>query len=414
MARKKRRKRKANKKTLLVTADIGKKSHHIFFTTPDGEEVKPFPVPNSREGFEKLWEKILNFRDRNGLESVLFGFESSGPYAEPLTHFMDARGAKLTQVNPKHTKKYKEVLDNSPEKSDWKDPRVIADIIKMGRGLSVIIPRGHAADLRRLVHCREHLMKHRTMLYNRIHGCLSIVFPEYNKFLDITTKSATWLFREHGTPKKILALGEEELRKKLKEKSRGKLSSAKIEGLFQAAMESIGIQEGHVGSEIEIKHLYKQVESTDGSIKEIEGKMAEILEQIPASRHLLSIPGVGKNTAATLIGEIGDFRNFRSAREVIKLAGLNLYTVSSGKHIGKIRITKRGRGLLRKALYFAVLGMIRRNGYFGKLYKNYIKEGKKPKVAMIILARKLLVIAFALIRDEKDFDSSLNHDEKAA
>jgi hypothetical protein len=46
-----------------------------------------------------------------------------------------------------HTKRVKEISDNSPLKTDGKDPRVIADIIKLGRALSVVIPEGHAACL---------------------------------------------------------------------------------------------------------------------------------------------------------------------------------------------------------------------------------------------------------------------------
>jgi transposase len=403
MARKKRRKKRVNEKTLLVTADIGKNAHHVYFVTPDGKEVMPFPVPNNRDGFDSLWEKIVNFRDANCLESVLFGFESSGPYAAPLTHFMDARGAEITQINPMHTKKMKEVIDNSPEKSDRKGPLVIACIIKMGSGLNVIIPRGHAADLRRLAQAREHIMGLRKRLYCKIHECLAIVFPEYD-ILDVKTKTAAWLFKNHATPRRIAELGEDGLLKNLKMVSHGNMKTDKIKKLYAAAINSVGVQEGLIGFEIELKHLYEQVESADRSIVEIEGKMAEILGKIPCSRYLLSIHGIGTVIASILIGEIGDFQMFRNAQELIKLAGLNLYSVSSGKHVGKIKITKRGRGLLRKTLYFAVLSMVRSGGFFHERYKKYLDAGKPPKSALTILARKLLVIVFALVRNETCFE----------
>ena len=54
-----------------------------------------------------------------------------------------------------HTKKMKEVNDNSPLKTDDKDPRVIADIIRLGRALTVVVPEGDAASLRRLNNARE-------------------------------------------------------------------------------------------------------------------------------------------------------------------------------------------------------------------------------------------------------------------
>ena len=58
-------------------------------------------------------------------------------------------------MNPMHTKRLKEVNDNSPGKTDNKDPRVIADVIRLGRALTIVIPEGEAAYLRRLNNARE-------------------------------------------------------------------------------------------------------------------------------------------------------------------------------------------------------------------------------------------------------------------
>jgi len=70
---------------------------------------------------------------------------------------------------------------------------------------------------------------------------------------------------------------------------------------------------------------------------------------------LLSIKGLGTVTVAGLIGEVGDFKKFRTQSEIMKLAGLDLYEVSSGKWKGRRSISKRGRSLLRKILYYGVL-----------------------------------------------------------
>jgi hypothetical protein len=70
---------------------------------------------------------------------VLVGYESTGPYAESLVHYLANKQVKIVQVNPLHTKKMKEVNDNSPLKTDDKDPRVIADIVRLGRALTVVV-----------------------------------------------------------------------------------------------------------------------------------------------------------------------------------------------------------------------------------------------------------------------------------
>ena len=85
-------------KALIVTADIGKDKHFGYWRCPDGTDVKPFAVPNNRAGFGEFWERVSRAQQLHNLDGIIFGFESTGPYAEPLAHFMRARGAELVQV----------------------------------------------------------------------------------------------------------------------------------------------------------------------------------------------------------------------------------------------------------------------------------------------------------------------------
>ena len=59
--------------------------------------------------------------------------------------------------------------------------------------------------------------------------------------------------------------------------------------------------------------------------------MEKALERIPCSAKILSMKGLGVVTVAGLIGEVGDFSKFRTQSEIMKLAGLDLYEISSGK-----------------------------------------------------------------------------------
>ena len=80
---------------------------------------------------------VIN-KNRFACSEVVVGYESTGPYAEPLVHYLRSKPVKIVQVNPMHTKRMKEVNDNSPLKTDDKDPRVIADIIRLGHALTVV------------------------------------------------------------------------------------------------------------------------------------------------------------------------------------------------------------------------------------------------------------------------------------
>ena len=69
---------------LIATVDIGMASNTGYCTTVDGRDMKPFKFENSREGFEKFWHMIVASKNRFGCSDVMIGYESTGPYAEPL------------------------------------------------------------------------------------------------------------------------------------------------------------------------------------------------------------------------------------------------------------------------------------------------------------------------------------------
>ena len=127
-----------NEKTLVVALDIGKKVHYGYFRTPKNQDVKPFPFYNTGQSFNKFWEKLTRFKEKHMLDEVIIGFESTGPYAEPIVNYLRKKPVKLVQINPFHTKRIKELTGNSPNKTDKKDPRVIADVILLGHSLTVV------------------------------------------------------------------------------------------------------------------------------------------------------------------------------------------------------------------------------------------------------------------------------------
>jgi transposase len=108
-------------------------------------------------------------------------------------------------------------------------------------------------------------------------------------------------------------------------------------------------------------------------------------------------------TVGGLIGEVGDFTKFRTQSEIMKLAGLDLYEISSGKRKGQRRISKRGRSLLRKILYYAAISTIRKNGIMCTQYANLIGRGMVRTSALIVIAKKLLRIIHAMVRDDRDY-----------
>jgi len=87
----------------------------------------------------------------------------------------------------------------------------------------------------------------------------------------------------------------------------------------------------------------------------------------------------------------------------LKFAGLNLYEISSGEHQGQRHISKRGRPLIRKLLYFAALSAVRKGGVMHLQYQQYLQRGMPKLKALTAISRKLLAIIFALVRDRQEY-----------
>jgi len=300
-----------------------------------------------------------------------------------------------------HSKRIKELTGNSPNKTDKKDPRVIADVISLGHALTLVVPEGSAAQLRRLSQARERALKRRTAAINQLQDLIFIIFPEFLAIMkNISTKTASYLIKKYPTPESIVALGIESLAMIVKRVSRGKLKQQRAEEVFNAAQNSIGISEGKRSILLEVEYLISQIRADSRFIENLEEQMENYLEKIPYSYSLLSIKGIGTVTVAGLIGEVGDFKKFNTISEIMKLAGLDLYEISSGKHKGQRRISKRGRSLMRKLLYFAAINAVKSTGIMHGPYQEMLSRGMPKVKALVAISRKLLRIAFALARDD--------------
>jgi len=388
-----------NEKTLIVALDIGKNVHYGYFRTPRNKDIKPFPIYNTGQSFKKFWKKLCTFKEKHMLSEVVIGFESTGPYAEPISNYLRKKSIKLVQVNPMHTKRIKELTGNSPNKTDKKDPRVIADVISLGHALTVVMPEGAAAQLRRLTHARERAIGRRTAMNNQLQDLVFLIFPELGSIIKPSTKTGMYLIKNYPDSESIISAGIGTLCNIVRKISRGRFGTDRVEKLYNAAKQSIGITEGKEGVILETSHLVSNIENENRYIESLEEQMIEHLERISYSHSILSIKGIGHVTAAGLIGEVGDFNKFNTISEITKLAGLDLFEISSGQFKGQRRISKRGRPMMRKLLFFAAINMVKSTGIMHEKYKQMLDRGMLKMKALIAITRKILGIIFTIVHN---------------
>jgi len=124
-------------------------------------------------------------------------------------------------------------------------------------------------------------------------------------------------------------------------------------------------------------------------------------ELAQAQRLLRSIPGIGLVTATTLLAFLPE-AGHRSPKTIAALAGLAPFNNDSGLFRGK-RSIRGGRPRVRVALYMAALTACRSTGLLGQFFRTLTAAGKPKKLALIAIARKILVIANAVLRDQTPF-----------
>ena len=142
--------------------------------------------------------------------------------------------------------------------------------------------------------------------------------------------------------------------------------------------------------------------------KQIAGLDAQIAEHIDAheelavrSRCMQTVPGIGPAVSSGLLARLPELGTLSKA-QAAALPGLAPYMVESGQYVGRRRI-RGGRPQARKLLYMAALVAARHNPPLKCLYQRLLAKGKPKKVALIAVARKLVVILNGMLRANQDW-----------
>lgn len=152
------------------------------------------------------------------------------------------------------------------------------------------------------------------------------------------------------------------------------------------------------GIQRDIQSLVKLLERRVAKIDErIDAAIAADPERSENWERLQSVPSVGPGVARALIIDLPEFGAL-GRRQITSLVGLALFARDSGRKTGTRRI-HAGRSAPRTALYLAAMNGARFNPALKAMYERLIHAGKPPKVAFIALARKLLTILNAMVRD---------------
>jgi transposase len=406
-----------NTESLIIGMDIGKYHHMVVALRPDGIFRKPVKITNDLKGYRELLRLIAEWKNECKTEEVMVGMESTGHYWEIPARWLIGQGITVVQVNAAHTKRAKELEDNTPGKTDQKDARIIAGLIRYGKYSSWILPEGVYAELRELTKIRQRLIGELTEKRNYLRRLMDTVFPEiFILFKKSDSKTLLHLLTKYPLPDDVMRAGAQKMKTTLQQKHQN-LVTKRFDTLWCLARDTVGVRVGQISYRVAIRTTVERILSLKDSLSKIEGDLAALLSRIPEAPYILSLEGLGIVSAAIIIGETGGLSRYRHAEELLKLAGLNLYEISSGTHKGKVHISKRGRPLLRQGLFLLATVMVKKGMPFHEEYSRLRNRGMETIKALTAISRKVCRLVFALARDKRFFSQEAPdcmHKQKAA
>jgi transposase len=393
---------------LVVGVDPHKRKHAAVVMTRDFATRDKFKFANTQEGLETMLERTRDQMLKSGCRGVMFAIETGGHYWRNVAYYLDDRGMPFRFINQYTLKRRREGKDLNRRKNDYRDSEVAAQLLCTGEFVESTVPQGVYAELRAAHNAYRRLVKERTRMTNLLKGLLDGIFPEFTLvFKDPCAVTAFTVLSTCAIPDVIAGMTEAEFIAAIEAKHGGRrLMRKKLGELHRMAGASIGIAPGAGAVATEIAFLVEKFALIRKHICSIEDYLCRLVDQTEEGKYLLSIRGVNYIAAAGLLAELGSFKSYRTAKQMIKMAGSNpTESESAGKRSAHTPMSKQGRPVLRYCAWTAVIPMLRLNPDFRAWAK---KRRERPVHANPLNGRevvgaalnRLLRLAFALVRHQ--------------
>jgi transposase len=393
---------------LVVGVDPHKKRHAAVAITQDFTTRAKFKVDNTREGLEMMLDRARVEMVKSCCRGVIFAIETGGHYWRNIAYYLDERGIPFRFINQYTLKRRREGKDINRRKNDYRDSEVAAQLLCTGEFVESVIPQGVYAELRTSHNTYQRLVKERTRITNLLKGLLDALFPEFTQvFKDPCGLTALSVLSTCPIPRVIAGMTDDEFVATIEARHKGRrLMRKKLRALRYSAQKSIGIHAGARSVSSEIAFLVDKLELIKGHIRIMAMTLTKLVDETEEGKYLLSIRGLNYTAVAGLLAELGSFKLYRSAKQMIKMAGSNpTESESAGKKRSKTPMSKQGRPLLRYCAWTAVIPMLRLNEDFRAWAK---QRRERPAHANPLNGRevvgaalnKLLRLAFAMVRDQ--------------
>lgn len=341
--------------------DLGGVSSYAFVTDEKGNKLWSGPIATEKVAFEHLVKKFAG----GGLSIAIEAGNQTAWVHEELVKL----GAEVTVVHPTKVK----LIAESRRKTDKIDAKILCELLRLNAlPHPVHMPGPQARELRGLLVARRQLVSARSKLSNVARGML----------------------RQTGV--RLPA---------------GGLSSL----VGWKRLLAGGFEQEHLL--VIVSAYYDSFLALTKSIRELDQQLAQREKNEPRVQRLKTMPKVGRIASLTFLAAVDDVKRFSSSRKLVGYSGLAPTVRQSGERTEYGAISREGRSELR-AVWVQIAHLVARDKTKAtqplRTWFNRVARKRGKKTALVALARRLLVIAYQLLRTEQDFDVGRLKKKRAA
>lgn len=377
--------------------DIASETHVLAIVSGDGDvEVKATPFGEDAAGYGKA----LGLLGPPG--EALIAMEATGHYWKNLFAALAAAGHSVALLNPLRTRRFADE-DLERTKTDAIDALGIARFAAQKRPTATHLPDSATEELRELVRLRERLLQDFGDRVRQLHRLVDLGFPEFTRYVrSLDSELASAILHDyptaaafHGASVKRLAA--------LRYDGRHQVGLDLARTLIDAARRSVGRHHG-AAYRVQVHYACQDLDTLRKRLRELDRDIGTKLNQHEVGRLLTTIDGIGPNTAAFVIAEVGDPAQFHSAGALAAYVGAIPGLKQSGKRTtSRAALTPIGNARLRKALWMPTLTAVRYNAWLRSHYQRLLARGKLPKVALVACMHKLLLAIYSVAKHRRAF-----------
>jgi len=377
--------------------DIASEKHVVAIVNADGAvELKATVFTEDAAGYEKVLALLGTPNE------VLIAMEATGHFWKNLFAVLAAAGHAIALVNPLRTHRFAGV-DLERTKTDAIDAMGIARFAAEKRPAVTALPDALAEELRELVHLRDRLLQDFGDRVRQLHRLVDLGFPEFTRYVrTLDSELAVAILRDYPTAAAFRGVSVRRLAA-LRYDGRHQVGLDLARTLIEAARRSVG-KHHSATYRLQIRYACDDLNVLRHRLRDIDRDIGGKLREHEIGRLLTTIDGIGTNTAACVIAEVGDPAHFRSGSALAAYVGAIPALKQSGKRqFARGAMTPIGNARLRAALWMPTLSAVRNNPSLRAYYQRLRARGKLPKVALVACMRKLLLAIYSVAKHRRPF-----------